>query len=93
MARITVAAASVRPSTLTSPSAVSEASPSIRSIAFFLNSPPTPEVRVVTTLSRRAWMAAKSTSTPLTSNPNSFAPRISDSRSAERRTAFAGMQA
>ncbi len=41
----------------TFPSAVSDASPSIRSIPFFLNSPATPEVSVETTFSRRACTA------------------------------------
>ena len=42
------------PPTLTLPSSVTEPKPSIRSILFFLNSPPTPPTRVAMTFSRRS---------------------------------------
>ena len=67
--------------------------PSITSILFFLNRPPTPPVNVLITFSRRAETLLKSISRPATSMPNSSASSISLSTSATRSTALAGMQA
>ena len=97
VARMTVLASisvpSKSPPTLTLPSAVTAACPLITSMEFFLKRPPTPPVSVLTTLSRRAPTPAKSTWGSLTTIPKSSASRISDSTSAERRTALAGMHA
>ncbi len=55
----TIAFASiVSPPTLTLPSAVSDPSPSITSIAFFLNRPETPPVSVEMTFRRRSLTAS-----------------------------------
>ncbi len=70
-----------------------DASPSMTSIWFFLNSPDTPPVRVVITFLRLAPTAAKSTLGSPTLIPNSSASRTSLSTSATRSTALAGMHA
>ena len=53
-----VLAAICSPPTVTVPSPASDASPSIRSILFFLNRPATPPVSVEITFSRRALTAS-----------------------------------
>ena len=88
-----VLAAIVWSPTVTRPPPASDPEPSIRSILFFLNRPETPPVRVLTTFWRRALTPAKSTSGSATLIPNSSASRISDSTSATRSTALAGMHA
>ena len=93
VARITLPASSSRSPTLTLASEVSAPAPSTSSISFFLNSEPTPPTSVLITLARRLATPAKSTSRPLTEIPNSPAWSISDSTSATRSTALAGMQA
>ena len=97
VARITVCAAisvpSKLPPTFTLPSSVTTPWPSMTSIPFFFISPATPPVSVLTTLSRRAPTAAKSTVGSPTVMPKSPASRISPSTSATRSTALAGMQA
>ncbi len=81
------------PPILTLPSLVTEAWPSISSILFFLNSPPTPPTSVPMTFWRRSVTLSKSTVRPSTAMPNSPASSISERMSAVRRTALAGMQA
>ena len=86
--------ASIRlPFTVTAPGPASAPSPSITSIPFFLNSPATPPVSVLITFRRRAVTPAKSTTGSDTLIPYSSASRISESTSATRSTALAGMHA
>jgi hypothetical protein len=75
------------------PSFINDASPLTSSILFFLNSPLTPPVSVATTFARRAITASKSTVGSPTRMPKSPASRTSESTSAARSTAFAGMHA
>ncbi len=93
VARMIVLAEIWLPPTVTEPAPASAPSPSMYSIPFFLNRPATPPVRVLITFSRRALTPAKSTSGSETLIPKSSASRISDSTSATRSTALAGMQA
>jgi hypothetical protein len=81
------------PPILTLPSSVTEPWPSIRSILFFLNRPETPPVRVLMTLSRCLATPPMSTFVPSTLMPKPFAWLTSESTSAARRTALAGMHA
>ena len=93
-ARMIVLASISSPPTVTLPPPASAPSPSITSMPFFLNSPATPPVSVLMTLSRRCATAAKSTCTPpCTLSPNSSASSISALTSATRSTALAGMHA
>ena len=97
VARITVVAAISVPSkllpTLTLPSSVTTPWPSMTSMPFFLMSPATPPVSVLTTRLRRSPTAAKSTLGSPTVMPKAPASRTSPRTSATRRTALAGMQA
>ena len=97
VASTTTLASSSRPSksppTFTLPSAVTAPWPLMTSMEFFLNRPATPPVRVLITLSRRAATPAKSTLGSFTLMPKSSASRISESTSAVRSTALAGMHA
>ena len=67
--------------------------PSITSTLFFFIRPPTPPVSVLITLRRRSPTAPKSIERSGTVMPNSDASSISETMSATRSTAFAGMQA
>ena len=87
-----LASYSVSP-TRTFASAVSDPTPSITSMLFFFIRPPTPPVRVLITLRRRSPTAAKSIWRSGTVMPNSDASSISETMSATRSTAFAGMHA
>jgi hypothetical protein len=60
---------------------------------FFLKRPATPPVSVLTTFWRRSKTLAKSTVRFGTEMPKSSASSISESTSATRRKALAGMQA
>jgi hypothetical protein len=79
--------------TLTLPSPASDPWPSMTSILFLRNRPETPPTSVETTFWRRSATFPKSISRPSTAMPNSAASSISERMSADRRTAFAGMQA
>ncbi len=83
----------VLPSTTTLASAVTDASPVMKSTPFFFSRPATPPVSVEMTFSRRSDTAAKSISGAPTLMPNSPASWISLTMSAVRRTALAGMHA
>ena len=90
---IAFVASSWRPSTSTPRPPVSVAAPSISSMSFFLSSIPTPPVRALITLPRCSATPGKSTVGSPTTIPCSPALRTSSRRSADRRTALAGMQA
>ena len=89
----TVLACSTWSFTRTLPSSVSEPSPSITSTLFFFIRPPTPPVSVLITLRRRSPTAAKSIERSGTVMPKSDDSSISETMSATRSTAFAGMHA
>jgi hypothetical protein len=89
----TVFACSSWSPTRTLPSGVSEPSPSITSTPFFFIRPPTPPVSVLITLRRRSPTAAKSIVRSGTVIPKSEDSSISETMSATRSTALAGMQA